>query len=260
MERIPFWFARWLLAYTGWRKNYKAVNLCDRVIGTSKAVADVYAKPGRWTDGITDGCTTRDFFIPFRPKVNNEPANIIVVARINYAKNIQQIVRAVAKIHSRQLLCKLTIVGDGPFLGELKRLAAQLGISGITYFPGRINSREELLEYYRNAHIGVLTSRMEGMPSSIIESLASSLPVVCTNLPCMDEIINEGQNGYLIDVDDVDACADRLACLITDESLRERMGIQGHETATRLRTDRQLAKLSNLVEELVQCPAQSRWK
>ena len=260
IERIPFWPARKIMAYINWKTNSKAVQSCDRIVGTSKAVADEYAQAGRQTMGVADGCTTEDFFIPFRARSPRQPANIILVARINYAKNVQQAVRAVAKVRSRGLDCVFTIVGDGPYLHRIKELAAKLGISDIMRFPGRVNSRQELLNYYRQAHIGILTSLSEGLPSSIIESMAASLPVVCTNLPCMREIVNQGRNGFLVEIGDVDSCAENLALLISDESLRQKMGQNAYNVALEYRTDKQVSKLVRLVKELAEIPKNERRK
>jgi glycosyltransferase involved in cell wall biosynthesis len=260
VEKIPIWLVRWLIAQAEWRRNYFAVNLCDRVIGTSEAVAKTYAANGRETMAIVDGGTTKDFFLPFRARSAKEPMNLIVVARIIYAKNLQQIFYAIAKLHHKRIPCRLTIVGEGPYLDKLKLLAKELEISNITHFVGAVYSRAELIEYYKGAHIAALTSRTEGLPSSILESMAASLPVVCSNLPCMREIVVDGQNGFLVNLDDVEACADRFSRLILDERLREQMGKKAHTTASFFRTDRQVNKLVKLVNEIVESRPNTRRK
>jgi|GEM_PF-3147778 len=254
IERIPFYAARRFFAFLNWKSNSKHVRMCDRIIGTSKAVADIYAEPGRNTLGIADGCTTQDFFLPFRRRTPGKPVNILVVARINYAKNVQQLVRAMARIKAMSLNATLTIVGDGPYHDELKHLAHTLKISHMVHFAGRVNSRNELIEYYRAAHIGALTSLTEGLPSSVLESMAASLPIVCTDLLCMKEIITEGTNGFLVKVGDDGECANKLAILIKDEAVRERMGISANKVAESFRTDKQVALLANLVLELKNAP------
>jgi glycosyltransferase involved in cell wall biosynthesis len=253
-ERIPTALLRWL-AGTRLRSYYrKYVNRCDVILGTSKAVADLYAKAGRFTGGISDGCTTEAFFLPFRERQLDQPANIVVVARMNYAKNVAQLIQALGILNLQKLDCMLTVVGDGPNLPQLKALAESLGIVDKVRFLGRVDARADLVELLRDAHIGALTSRTEGLPSSVLESMAAALPIVATNLPCMKEIVNEGENGFLVEIGDAEACAERLGRLVRDESLRERMGRSAHERAKVFRTDRQVAKLRELAEDLLSHP------
>lgn len=260
VERIPSKPLRWLIASYGKQKNVKAVNLCDRIIGTSKAVANLYAEHGRWTDGIADGCTTKDFFLPARVRRKDEPVNIILVARINYAKNIQQVIKACAILKKREAYFKLYIIGDGPYLSKLKKLSYALGVSDLVVFQGRINSREELIKHYKRSHIGVLTSRTEGLPSSVLESMAASLPVVCTDLPCIREILSEGVNGFIVPIDDIEMCADRLFQLIKNETLRRQMGEHAQAKAIQFRTDNQVKKLWHLCYELLSSPVVEKRK
>lgn len=253
-ERIPTRPLRRLVGRAVRRKYRKFVNRCDMVCGASKAVADLYAHPGRKTMGIADSCLTERFFLPPRPRMEGTPANILIVARINFAKNIEQVIRAVHELRRRNVDCVITIVGDGPDLDRLRRLTRDLGIEAAARFMGRVDARDDLIELYRDAHIAALTSLTEGLPSSVLESLAASLPVVGSDIPCMHELIEEGVNGYIVKIGDVGACADRLGRLIGNETLRGQMARAAGERGQEFRIDRPVAKLRTLCDDLIANP------
>jgi glycosyltransferase involved in cell wall biosynthesis len=90
---------------------------------------------------------------------------------------------------------------------------------------------DRLEKSYQFADIFVLTSLSEGMPSVILEAMGCGLPIVASDVGGNNEIIEEGENGYLIKGDDVDTLADRLVTLINDDDLRKRMGDKSRSLA-----------------------------
>ena len=89
----------------------------------------------------------------------------------------------------------LTLVGDGPLRGALEERARELGISERVRFAGR---RTDTAAFYRDCDLFVLLSDYEGMPMSIIEAMASGLPVVATRAGGVAELVDDGVNGALV--------------------------------------------------------------
>lgn len=102
--------------------------------------------------------------------------------------------------------------------------------SEIVQFTGHM---DEPQPYFAASDIYCLPSYREGLPVTVMEAMASGLPVVTTDAPGCRETIDEGVSGFLVPVRDVDSLVDRLDRLIRDPALCERMGRAGREKAVR---------------------------
>jgi glycosyltransferase involved in cell wall biosynthesis len=103
---------------------------------------------------------------------------------------------------------RLAIVGEGPLLPALRALAQSLGIADVSWFPGACDNVPEMLRLF---DVFVLPSLNEGISNTILEALASGLPVVATRVGGNVEIVDEGRCGRLFAPGDVDALAALLA-------------------------------------------------
>ena len=102
--------------------------------------------------------------------------------------------------------------------------------------PGQIeilNSmpNPQVLEVMSRAEIFVLPSRCEGMGCVILEAMASGVPIVATDMGGIPMLVRDGENGFLVPVDEVAALEDRLRTLLRDKALREKMGARSYELA-----------------------------
>jgi glycosyltransferase involved in cell wall biosynthesis len=88
---------------------------------------------------------------------------------------------------------------------------------------------DKLPDYYLDADLFVLPSLAEGMPNVVLEAMGSGLPIVATRVPGSEELIQHGENGYLVASRDSQALAQTLITLINDRTLREKMGKQSKE-------------------------------
>ncbi|MDD5939206.1 MAG: glycosyltransferase [Lachnospiraceae bacterium] len=148
---------------------------------------------------------------------------VVLVGRLDANKNEGMAVRAFAKTRSRHPEYICDIYGDGPSRKEFEALAAQLHVSDAVRFHGAVSDVPERIEH---AAVYVLTSKAEGMPNALIEAMGLGLAPISTDCPSYGPrgLIRDGENGYLVPVDDVDAMADRLLRLMDDENLRREMG------------------------------------
>jgi len=102
--------------------------------------------------------------------------------------------------------------------------------TGIVQFTGHM---DEPQPYFAASDIYCLPSYREGLPVTVLEAMASGLPVVTTNSPGCRETIDEGISGFLVPVRDVNSLVDRLERLIQDPALRERLGRAAREKSVR---------------------------
>ncbi len=152
-----------------------------------------------------------------------------IVANLRPIKRIGDAIRAFAKIAEKHPEAILRIVGGGDEAG-LVQVASRMNVAGRVQFTGRIESPGDELT---NFSVGMLTSESEGLSNSIIEYMLAGLPVVCTSAGGNPELVEEGVNGFLVEVGDVSAMADRLDQLLRSGELRRSLGQAGRAKAQR---------------------------
>jgi glycosyltransferase involved in cell wall biosynthesis len=140
-------------------------------------------------------------------------------------KRTKLVVRALQDLVARNVDAFVVLVGDGPDRDQLERYAHELGVIKRCLFLGY---QEDVARFYDAIDALVLPSINEGTPVSVIESLAARRPAVATRVGGVPDIVRDGIDGFLVDADDGDALATRLAELAADPELRARMGEAGH--------------------------------
>lgn len=161
-----------------------------------------------------------------RPRFDGKrDGRIVAVGRVDSNKNHEMIIHAFSKIEEEFPWTSLTIYGEGECRSKLQTLAEKLGISERVCLPGMVTDVSEKI--YRSS-IFVLSSNSEGMPNALLEAMCLGIPCISTDCPCggPGELIEDGINGFLIPVGDVEALADRLRMLLSDEETAERIGKQ----------------------------------
>ncbi len=118
---------------------------------------------------------------------------------------------------------RLLIVGDGPLRGALEAQAEALGVSDLLWLPG---DRDDVAVLLREIDVFVLPSLAEGISNTVLEAMASGLPVIATRTGGNPELVEDGVNGRLFPVGDAQALAAQLAQLARDPSARQVMGGQ----------------------------------
>lgn len=107
----------------------------------------------------------------------------------------------------RLRLPELYVLLTGPARGWVRRELERLGIP---YGHAQLASRDELASAYHALNVYLVTSRQEGGPKSVLEAMAAGAPLVTTRVGQATEIVRHGENGWLTDVDDVDALVDTV--------------------------------------------------
>ena len=142
---------------------------------------------------------------------------------------------------------RFIIIGNGESEKYVKEYSVKIGISGHVIFTGWI---EDLVPVYADLDVVALTSLNEGTPVSIIEAMASARPVVATAVGGVMDLINDGENGFLVDTGDSAKFADRLITLMDDRSLRSNMGANGRRSVSAVYSKtRLLSDIKKLYQE-----------
>ena len=146
------------------------------------------------------------------------------VARLTEAKGHTTLLQAMPKVLENFPDVKLVIIGDGELREMLKKCQEQLGLTECVEFWGFKNDPVPLMSEF---DVFVHPSRWEGFGLVFLEAMASRLPIVATRVGAIPEIVEHGETGILVDVDDSDALAAGICELLNNPSLARDMGNSG---------------------------------
>lgn len=203
--------------------------LVDRFVGVSQDGASLSVKegvPSSCVRTIWNGIDLSQF--PYQGATAGGPA--VIVARIVPEKEIATLIRATALVRQRHPSFRLQIVGDGPSLPEVKGLVAELGLADSIELLGE---RRDIPSILSSASMFVLPSRTEGISLTLLEAMASGLPVVATRVGGNPEVVKHNRTGLLTKAGDVRQMADAISLMIETPSAASRMGECGRRRVER---------------------------
>jgi sugar transferase (PEP-CTERM/EpsH1 system associated) len=143
------------------------------------------------------------------------------VGRLSEVKRQDVLLRAFARVRRAVPEAHLILVGDGPLLEELRRLADGLDIASAVHFAGY---QPHSGPYLRAMDVFALTSRSEGMPQAVLEASVTGLPVVASRVGGLPEVIEEGVTGMMFPSGDDAALAGILMDLLANPVRRHTLG------------------------------------
>jgi glycosyltransferase involved in cell wall biosynthesis len=161
---------------------------------------------------------------PLRVGVRVEPV-VLFVGRVQPVKGLDVLIDAWAKVRRLVPEARLIIAGDGAILPQLRERAAERGVADSVHFPGRV-TQLEAAAMYEQADVYVQPSHLEGLPNSVLEAMASGLPIVATRVSGNEDLVVDHANGRLVPAGNPDALATALTELLRDPELIKRMGTE----------------------------------
>jgi sugar transferase (PEP-CTERM/EpsH1 system associated) len=166
----------------------------------------------------------------FRCQLGFPPDTLLIgtVGRLDPVKDFPTLMKGFRQIKDSFSGAKLVIVGDGPVRSNLSRLGEELGLDSSLIWLGERNDIPELL---RSFDIFVQTSIFEGMSNTILEAMASSLPIIATDTGGNPEVVSNGENGILVPVGGVTELSVALQKYLSDPVLRYKHGSNSRRRA-----------------------------
>jgi glycosyltransferase involved in cell wall biosynthesis len=193
---------------------------------------------------------------PMRPAAASEAKTVLFVGRLRHTKGISVLVRAMNRI-SKEVDCKLQVVGEGPIQEELVEYAAANGLRNRVEFKGAV-PKHLLPELYSNADLFVLpsftgpTGETEGLGVSVLEAMAAGKTVVAGNSGGIPDLIQHNVNGVLTDTQNPDQLAEEIVRLLRNDELRNKMGEVGRRMAQQYSWDVVGRRIHQLLAETAQ--------
>lgn len=185
----------------------------------------------------------------------NDPGMFIVgtVGRFDAVKDQTNLARAfvlaVEQSPAAARHLRLVLVGDGPLRGEIEAIVRAAGVDSLVWFAGE---RADIPQVMRGLDCFVLPSLAEGISNTLLEAMASGLPVVATRVGANADLIEEGLSGRLVPRADPHALANELLAYFTDPACARRHGRVGRQIVERrFSLDRMVADYENLYRRLL---------
>lgn len=152
---------------------------------------------------------------------------VSVIARLETQKNIPLFLQAAQRIVAQRPQARFLIAGDGSLRKELEADTDMKRLSGVVQFVG---NRPDIPDLLMATDVLALTSTYEGLSNTILEAMSVGLSVVSTAYAGIEELVVDGQEGFVVPLNDCETLVRKLLQLLDDPDLRARMGACGRRT------------------------------
>lgn len=233
----------------------KMVKNARKVIAVSEKVKrDImkyYGTPGEKITVIPNGVNLEEFkHDPYRRTeirerygISDSDVVLLFVGHDFERKGLEYAIKALPEVSNN---VKLLVVGKGN-PEAFQKLARKLGVIDKTIFTGFV---PEIKHYYDTSDIFVFPTYTEGFSLTMLEAVASGLPVLATNVSGSDELIIDGYNGFFIERDPKNI-AEKINILVNDENLRKQMCKNARRSAERYSWDATAERTLEVYEEVL---------
>ena len=173
---------------------------------------------------------------------------MVTVAALAPHKALHTLLKAAVRVVQQTPNIRFLIAGDGELHDTLQKHINNLGLNRNVTLLGFVNDIEKV---FRAGDIFALSSREEGLCTSILDAMYFRLPIVSTNAGGIPEIVQHGINGLVGAVDEYTLFAENLLTLISDSARRKKMGERGRGLLDQFTIDRTIDETLAVYRELV---------
>lgn len=198
---------------------------------------------------------TSIIYNPVTEAVFEKTANIskkkrlINVGRLYDQKNQRMLIDAFSKIKERFPEYELAIFGEGPLREELQSFINEKGLNDSVKLMGKST---EIVKELKASEVFCLSSDYEGMSNAMIEAVCLGLPVVTTDISGAKDVIVNGENGYIVNVNDAVGFAIAISEILYNEELKKQMERNNLSKANLFKTDTIVDSWIELINKMVE--------
>jgi glycosyltransferase involved in cell wall biosynthesis len=240
----------------------------DRVVGVGESVRRALIEkegfPARRVEVVYNGIDLAAFDASGDDRaavrrelgVTDDDYLLFMIARLDPIKDHATALRALGRVAGQLNRVRLVLVGAGP---EAAAIEESIRHHRLGSHVLRLGLRTDVPRLLRAADVLLLTSVSEGIPLTLIEGMASGLPVVATRVGGIPEVVEDGVTGLLAPAGDDATLADQICRLAGDPSSRERLGRNGRMRAFQLFSeDRMCASYDRLYQIMIDSQSRPR--
>lgn len=203
------------------RKAQKVVGMSlkrvDRTIVPSGFLQDVFGRFG-FACEIVPNIINLERFSPAPLREGAVEPHILIARNLEPIYDNATAIRALPLVRERCPQARMTVAGSGPLRAELEHLAAELGLTDVVTFTGRVDNAG-MAALYQAADVMVNPTLIDNTPNSVLESLACGVPVVSTRVGGVPYIVQDGETALLVPPQDPQAMADAIVRVAQDRVL-----------------------------------------
>ncbi|MEM7118291.1 MAG: glycosyltransferase family 4 protein [Chloroflexota bacterium] len=204
-------------------------------VGTSSGARDKYIHYGCQPEAAFVAIQTVDvsFFMRGAERMRQEqnqdaPATILYTGALSERKGVRYLIQAFAQL-AKSHPCRLVLVGQGPLEQEFKQQVSRWGLQEQVHFSGFLEG-DALVQRYAEATLFVLPTLEDTFGLVVNEAMACQLPIICSPFAgAAQDLVREGENGYIVDPQQQAALVQRMEEIITDPALQKQMGRASRE-------------------------------
>ena len=235
-------------------------NSCDKVIVVSKFLEKwLIEKVGLESNKIIylpNGCDTK-FFFPGRDETKRQQLGIrdneIIIGTVGSLKELkdqESLAKAFAKLNKSYNNLKLLIIGDGPKRKDLEIFVGDLGLAGRIIFTGNV---ADTAVFYRAMDIFALTSISENEPNTLLEAMATGLPIVATDVGDVRYMLDGENGGIVVKPKDIYAIADGIEYFLKNkQAARDKGGFVRKRTEELFNLERMVSAYEKLYLDILE--------
>jgi glycosyltransferase involved in cell wall biosynthesis len=193
-------------------------------------VCKQYPKIDRSSIFVVHNSVDAEMFSPNKGKETGRRAVVLFTGRLIAAKGIMYLVEAMPRVLREHPEALFVFIGAGnPF--PYQRRLKEIGVSEKNFeFIGYLKEQRDMVDYYKASSVCVAPTLYENLPIRVLEAMACGVPVVASNVCAIPEVIDNGVNGILIQPGAVEGLSEAICLLLSDETLRKRMGDSARKT------------------------------
>lgn len=174
---------------------------------------------------------------------------LLFVGRLGKEKNIPFLLEVMRHLLDGGLSVRLVIIAGGPEEENLKKMTVELGVKSAVTFAGR-KPFEQVVQAYRGADLFVFGSMTETQGLVILEAMSAGLPVVAVRATGVEDVVDDGRNGYLTSADTAEF-ARAIQKVLSNEDLYQTMSENALHTASEYSSEKQAQKLVRAYEQIL---------
>lgn len=179
----------------------------------------------------------------------SQKIRFLFVGRLEKQKGVDDLVKAAYLLRNNNKF-KIIIVGEGKEKNNLLTLARELGVLDLFIFTGKVRD-QDLVDYYLKSDIFVLPSLWEGLPLTLMEAAAAGLPIITTDVGGISSVFVHKKNALLLKAGKPEQLAENMQLLITDENIREVLGLNALELAKKYSWENSEKKLAEVYKKAI---------
>jgi glycosyltransferase involved in cell wall biosynthesis len=177
---------------------------------------------------------------------------LLSVGRLALEKGVIHLIRAVGDLVANENTeISLDVVGEGEEEEGLRREVMRLGLNEYVNFWGYMDYGDKLLSMYRTCDIYILPSLTEGWPQTLFEAMACGVPVIATRVGGIPHLIDDGNNGLLVNPGSSCEISNAVRRLMNDCELRRRLVKNGFDTVTNHTLDVERRRMIRHIKQFV---------